>query len=258
MANLKDTDVEGQISVSAAPTADHHVVRNNDARLSDARNPLAHNQALSTITGAGTAAAKNVPASGNAAAGEVVKGNDSRLADARTPLAHTHELDDITDAGTAAEKDFPASGNAATGEVVLGSDTRLDDARTPLSHVHDDATEDTAGFMSAADKTKLDELSGNLYWLPPVANVAALPLSTTGFAGDPLGAIRVTADTGLNWRHTSLTGDVTVQWTAPSTQSATTVYIGNSARLVAISGGVKLEVKNSSGTWVEQVEWTEA
>lgn len=38
----------------------------------------------------GTASALNVPATGDAAAGEVVKGNDTRLTDARTPTAHTH------------------------------------------------------------------------------------------------------------------------------------------------------------------------
>jgi hypothetical protein len=43
---------------------------------------------LSTISDAGTAAALNVPAAGNAAAGEVVKGNDGRLTDSRTPTAH--------------------------------------------------------------------------------------------------------------------------------------------------------------------------
>lgn len=38
----------------------------------------------------GTAAAKNVPASGNASTTQVVMGDDTRLNDARTPTAHTH------------------------------------------------------------------------------------------------------------------------------------------------------------------------
>lgn len=38
----------------------------------------------------GTAAAKNVPASGNASTTQVVMGNDSRLSDSRTPTSHTH------------------------------------------------------------------------------------------------------------------------------------------------------------------------
>ncbi|RME73426.1 MAG: hypothetical protein D6781_00420 [Verrucomicrobia bacterium] len=84
-----------------------------------------HTHTLADITDAGTAAALNVPAAGNAAAGEVVKGDDTRLSDARTPTAHTHTLADITDAGTAAALNVAAAGDAAAGEVVKGDDTRL-------------------------------------------------------------------------------------------------------------------------------------
>lgn len=47
----------------------------------------------------GTAAAKDVPTSGNASNTQVVMGNDSRLADSRTPTAHTHTADaaDVVD-----------------------------------------------------------------------------------------------------------------------------------------------------------------
>ena len=43
----------------------------------------------------GTAVAKNVPATGNAASGEVVLGSDTRLTDSRTPTTHatTHQAD---------------------------------------------------------------------------------------------------------------------------------------------------------------------
>ncbi len=43
---------------------------------------------LTSTPALGTAAALNVPASGNAISGQVVTGSDSRLADARTPSAH--------------------------------------------------------------------------------------------------------------------------------------------------------------------------
>jgi len=45
----------------------------------------------------GTAAAKNVPQSGDASSTEVVMGNDTRLTDARTPISHTHTKSEITD-----------------------------------------------------------------------------------------------------------------------------------------------------------------
>jgi len=44
----------------------------------------------------GTAAAKNVPSSGNASSSQVVMGNDSRLSDKRNPTSHTHGTGDIT------------------------------------------------------------------------------------------------------------------------------------------------------------------
>jgi len=44
----------------------------------------------------------------------------------------------------------------STLNLVKGDDARLSDARTPLSHGHGLATQLLNGFMSAADKTKLD------------------------------------------------------------------------------------------------------
>lgn len=93
-----------------------------------------HTHTLSAISDAGTAASKNVPASGDASTTEVVLGTDTRLTDARTPTAHTHTLSQVTDAGTSASLNVAATGNAAVGEVVKGDDTRLTDSRTPTAH----------------------------------------------------------------------------------------------------------------------------
>lgn len=49
----------------------------------------------------GTAAAKNIPASGDASASEVVYGTDTRLTNARTPTAHTQTASTITDFASA-------------------------------------------------------------------------------------------------------------------------------------------------------------
>lgn len=57
----------------------------------DGKANSSHTHTLSDVSDAGTAAALDVPATGNAAVGEVVKGNDTRLSDARTPTAHTHD-----------------------------------------------------------------------------------------------------------------------------------------------------------------------
>ena len=69
-----------------------------------------HTHTLSDVTDAGTAAAKNVPATGDAAATECVLGSDSRMTDARTPTTHSHN--DLY--YTEAEVDSLLSGKAAT------------------------------------------------------------------------------------------------------------------------------------------------
>jgi hypothetical protein len=143
----------------AAPTGANKLVDNADPRLANARTPTAHktthatgngdaiapadigaatsghthDYAGATITNKptlGTAAAKNVPASGNAAAAEVVQGNDTRLTDARAPQAHSHAPADVT------------------GTAVVTADARLSDARTPLAH--DNAKHSTAYAADSA------------------------------------------------------------------------------------------------------------
>ena len=54
-------------------------------------------QLLTTISDSGTAAALDVPSSGDASVTEVVKGDDTRLDDNRDPNAHTHNSAEITD-----------------------------------------------------------------------------------------------------------------------------------------------------------------
>lgn len=63
--------------------------------------------------------------------------------------------------GTASALDVATSGNASSSQVVKGDDTRLSDARIPTAHSHDAATTSAAGFMSTADKTKLNGIASN-------------------------------------------------------------------------------------------------
>ena len=93
---------------------------------------VGHTHTVANITDfplLGTAASKDVPASGDAGNNEVVMGNDSRLTDARTPTSHTHAEADISDLGTYAEgatKGGPAtSANKLNiGSTDIGSETK--------------------------------------------------------------------------------------------------------------------------------------
>jgi hypothetical protein len=86
-----NADTTLQTNIDAKAAASHSHVESDVTNLvSDLAGKAAssHTHTLSQVTNAGTAAALNVPASGNAASGEVVKGSDTRLTDARTPSAH--------------------------------------------------------------------------------------------------------------------------------------------------------------------------
>lgn len=140
--------------------------------------------------GLGTAAVKNVSATGNAATTEVVMGNDTRLTDTRTPSAHasTHSsggtdpishnnLADLTvgdphtqyaldsdkgaangyaslDAGTKVPIAQIPTGTSGT-TVPLGNDARFTDTRTPT-----DNTVSTIKLVNdAVDNTKLANMA---------------------------------------------------------------------------------------------------
>lgn len=109
----------------------------NDARLSDARTPVAH--AASLVT-SGTFAIARLPTGTDAAS--VCIGNDARLSDARTPVAHAASL--VT-SGTLDVARIPTGTDAAS--VCIGNDSRLSDARTPTDH---DAAKVTSGTFNIA------------------------------------------------------------------------------------------------------------
>lgn len=129
-----------------------------------AKAAASHTHILAGITDAGTAAAKNVPASGNAAAGEVVLGSDTRLADAREPVAHTHASGDITD--------FTEAAQDAVGAMITDTDT-IDmtyadatpqlkaDVRTQMSVTSDASGLKLSGDSASPGNTKLYGTDGS-------------------------------------------------------------------------------------------------
>lgn len=82
----------------------------------------------------GTAAARDVPSSGNATSYQVVLGSDTRLNDARTPTAHTHEISDVTGLQVALD------GKADDSDIVLECRTAYS-AWTPIRELTDEEKE---------------------------------------------------------------------------------------------------------------------
>ena len=106
---------------------------------------------LSKISDAGTAASKNIPATGNASATEVVYGSDTRLTDTRTPTDNSVTSAKIVDA-TIVNADISATAAIALSKL----------ATDPLARVNHTGTQ-TASTISDFDTqvrtSRLDQIA---------------------------------------------------------------------------------------------------
>ncbi|MFW9595649.1 MAG: hypothetical protein ACMV1D_09145 [Macromonas sp.] len=92
---------DGNLHVPATGTTNNgKVLKAGSTANSAAWGSVAYSEVTGTPT-IGTAAAKDVPATGNASTAQVVMGSDTRLSDARTPTAHSHAISDVTGLQTA-------------------------------------------------------------------------------------------------------------------------------------------------------------
>lgn len=182
----------------------------------------------------GTAAALDVPATGDATTAQVVKGTDTRLSDSRTPTTHTHTASQISDSTTVGRAVVTAVDAAAARTAIgagtsslaigvtgttaaAGNDSRLSDARTPTAHAASHASAGTdpvtlaasqigSGTVATArlgsgvaDSTKF--LRGDQTWATPagggtVTSVTAGDTTITvgGTAADPTIAVNAIAE----------------------------------------------------------------
>jgi len=126
------------------------VCQGNDTRLSDARTPVAHTQAASTITDFDTEVANNTAVTANTAkvtnathTGEVTGSGALTITNKQTLTASNGVSisNSPTVIGTAAPAISLTYGTTAN-TVCVGNDARLSDSRTPVSHVHGNITND--------------------------------------------------------------------------------------------------------------------
>ena len=158
---LKDGGAAGTAFNKSFGTGVGEVCQGNDARLSDARTPIAHKtshepgggDAMTVDAAAATGSLRTVGTGGL----QACAGNDARLSDARTPVSHasSHNAgggDALAIDAVAGTGSLRTLGTAATA-ACAGNDSRLSDARTPVSH----ASSHNAG---GGDALAIDAVAG--------------------------------------------------------------------------------------------------
>jgi hypothetical protein len=219
--------VAGTPGLRTLGTGPQQAAAGNDARLSDARTPTTHTHTKSQVTDLGTigtAAALNIPASGNAAAGEVVKGSDTRLTDSRTPTAHGHAQTDITNLvadlaakAPVANPTFTGTVGATMGAGGVGTGTFRDsvDARADakIAAKSQSGVVATGTLVAGTDKNVTVTFSP-AFAVPPVV-VGVIQNGTSGASGFALTTSSPTT-TGVVfnvYRETGTTG-LSIHWIA--------------------------------------------
>lgn len=195
MAIVKTLIVQTQPAgsgVQAAPTEPNHIIRKADL-----------DAALSAL--------------GSVSHAAVTVSNSDTLAFTLTGQALTGSVRRKT-TGLAAGEGLLGSGSNGL-FVSLG--TGANDAAAG-NHGHGAATTSAPGFMSAADKARLDGLSSAENWLPSVEARVNLPL-----AGDRLWAYRVVRAERRIYEHVQTTGSLSEQWLPLPTTQKRVFTIGN-------------------------------
>lgn len=160
-------------------------VATSDARLSDARTPVAHNHAVDDVNGLQTVLDGLQPA------GDYVEATDARLSNSRTPLAHNHAVGDVTGLQDALDAKQPTGNYATTTDLTTG----------------------LAGKQPTGDYATNTSLTTGL-------SGKASTTHTHGIADLPAGTTITVLHSGTAWptRPTSRT-DVTVIWVGGTTET---------------------------------------
>jgi hypothetical protein len=142
-------------------------------------------------TNIGTAAAKEVPVTGNATSTQVVLGSDTRLTDSRTPTAHTHPLSALTQSsattgqvatwnGTAWAAATPSTGPISTDGLTEGTTNLYFTSSRAVSAVTWSTLTGKPSFSAVATSGSASDLgSGTLPDARLSSNVALLTSTQT-------------------------------------------------------------------------------
>lgn len=150
---------------------------------------------LSNTPTLGTAAAKNIPATGDASATEVVYGTDTRLTDARTPTSHTHPTTDLTATGGTSTSFLRKDNTWATPTNTTYSEISEAEITTGTATTLRTITGRRAGFLKNTDN-HVSGTTNKVYTATEQSKLAGIADGATANTGT-VTSVAATVPTGM-------------------------------------------------------------